>query len=128
VTCGNCEVLRARVHRLERELGLRRRDGAVAALIVRLGVTQMGALILLTLYEAKGRFVQKEHILETTLCANAASLRVQIKHIRAKLAPDTIITAAGQWRFPGAGYALSPAGRAAVLAALQPPEIQDERG
>lgn len=128
MTCSNCVALRDRVRILERELGVRRRDGAVAALIVRLGVTQMGALILMALYEANGRYVGKEALLAITLCASHISLKSQVCKVREIVGAAAILTSQGRLDRPGCGYALAAPGMSLVMAAVEPLELQDVRG
>lgn len=122
MTCGNCTVLRDQVRRLERELGLRVRDGQIGALVVRLGVYPMGAQILNALYEAKGRFIKTDDLIRATGIANEPALRTQVCFLRKNIGGDLIQSVYGS------GYCLTPAGMSLVFAAVQPPEPQDARG
>lgn len=121
MTCSNCTALRDRVRVLERELGLRIRDGEIGALMSRLDVTPIEARVLSALYGAKGRFLTKDRLLEEAGIASESSLKTWICHLRKKVGENAITTAHGE------GYALTVRGCAMVLASVQPPELQDVR-
>lgn len=122
MACANCEALRTRVQFLEQELGLRRRDGAVAALMVRMGLSPIQAALILVLYESKGRVVSNEHLRAPTRIASDGSLKASISRINSEHGGEVITNIWGQ------GYHLSTKGMAMVHAALEPPEIQPSRG
>lgn len=122
MTCANCHALREQLRIAQRELGLRRRDGAIGALMHRLGMEPMQAAILLDLYEANGRMVSRERTIANTGTASEDSLNVQILKMRFKMSKGAILT------YQGVGYGLSPVGMSMVLAALEPPALRDSRG
>lgn len=119
MTCARCELLEERVAYLERELGFRRNDAEVAALIVRLGLTRTEARLVLLMYKAGGKPVRESQLCdELPQGGGGDSVKKLISLARAKLDEDFILTTSG------VGYSLSPKGLSRVLAALEPPEIQ----
>lgn len=107
--------------RLERELGIRRGDQEIAALVARLEVTATHARLLLRLYSAGGRPVPFETLLTVLSTHNLTYLTVTICAIR-KIVGDGFIGTGPQGT---SCYHLTAKGLAGVLAALEPVEVQD---
>jgi DNA-binding response OmpR family regulator len=115
------EALQEQNRELKSELGLRIRDGVIGSLMNRLDLYPKEALVLVMLYEAKGRMVRTENILDFTRVETEVSLRTHISRLRSILGKDAIQT------FSNEGYGIAPPGVARVLAAIEPPAIQDPR-
>lgn len=122
MACDHCTLLTARIDRLERELGIRRRDYEIAALVTRLEVTPTHARVLLRLYAAGGKPVSKDSVMQVLTTDSDGALKVNIYQIRQKLGEDFIGTNVTL------GYHLTAPGLSRVMAALQPVEMQDVRG
>ncbi len=121
MTCSNCVELREQLREAQRELGLRRRDGAIGALMHRLGVRPIHALLLIDMYEAKGRCISKDTLIENAAVKNECSLKTHVCLLRSIIGDDAIVT------YPTRGYGLSPIGMSRVLAAPEPTALQDAR-
>jgi DNA-binding response OmpR family regulator len=121
MTCSNCIALRAKVERLELELGHRRRHGEIGAVMTAFNLTAQPAKMVLALYRANGRPVSHDALLDEIVTASGADvIRVLISRVRAS--GLDIIT------HSRVGYALAPAGLSRVLAALEPVALQPVRG
>lgn len=121
--CGNCEALRETVQRLERELALRQRHSELAAIQVTFAVHPQVAQVILALYQAKGRTLTSEYLQEVLgIGGDKNNVRVQICRARDGMGSSTAIET-----MSSAGWRMTVEGMSAVLAALQPPEIQDAR-
>lgn len=121
MTCGNCEALRDRVRILERELGHRRREGAIGSLMHRLDLEPIQARLVLDMYEAKGRAVAVDRLVENSGSSSADAVKTQICRMRSVMGKAAFDT------HERLGYGLSVVGMSMVLAALEPPELQDAR-
>lgn len=122
MTCPHCVRKDEIIRDLTRELGLRKSDGELGALMVRLGVTATQARLLMLLYAAKGRPVPHGVLIEELpLDGDQAALKAHAHNIRVRVGQDAIIAA------KGFGYGLSAAGLSLVLGALSPEEVQDAR-
>lgn len=122
--CANCEALRETVQRLERELVLRQRHSELAAVQVAFGVLPQVAQVIMALYQANGRTLPSTYLQETLgLPADKNNVRVQISRARDGMESNTAIETMAT-----SGWRMTPEGMSLVLAALQPPEIQDVRG
>lgn len=119
-TCPDCTTLQTRVEHLEKELGIRRRDQEIAALVHRLEVTATQARVLLRLYAAGGKLLSTDALMTIASTTSAESLKVTMSRLRKVLGDDTIVSGA----YGEACYALSPKGLALVLGAIEPFEVQ----
>lgn len=122
--CDCCALLRKRVEHLEKELGIRRRDQEIAAVVNRLEVSATRARLLLRLYAAGGKLVSKESLMQVASSLSEGSMRTTICKIRSQLGDDVIISSP----FGEKGYALTPKGLSLMLAAIEPVEVQEVRG
>lgn len=118
MTCVRCEELAGELAYLRSELGLRATADEIASLRAAFGLSVGQARVTLLLAKASGS-VTKAQIEEAVprrdedlRCSTAP--KVYICRIRHKLGQDTI---ANVW---GAGYSLTPAGRAKIAAAMTP--------
>ena len=129
MSCPHCDRLRISVdmqaeeiRRLKRELGIRRKSGEIGAVMVAFGVTAVPARILLDLYAAKGRAVTHQalgaHMDPDSLLK---TLDTHIHRIRKAMGHEAIETLKEH------GYRLTAPGMSRMLAALEPPEMQDAR-
>lgn len=108
------EALEAEVWSLREQL--RAPDEKLAALREHLGLRPTGAVILLRLYQAGGRYVTTEQLVVTTQTRADDGdnlIKVQIHYMRKQIGRETIAV------LPGTGYKLSKQGLALVGAALQ---------
>jgi two-component system, OmpR family, response regulator len=122
MSCPHCERLREENRLMARELGLRRRDGEIGAVMHRLGLTATQAKLMVLMYEAKGRVISHGNLIsELPMDGDHKSLKTTVCRMRRVLGEGLIDTR------KGFGYALSPAGLSRVLGALRPPELQDAR-
>jgi len=112
--CANCDALRERVARLEREVGQRHRDGEIVAIMDALNVSMSTAIIVSMLYVAGGEPVAQERLIERANIANNVVLRTLIVRARVSLGQRAIKC---EYRM---GYFMTPEGRAAFRAATQP--------
>lgn len=122
MTCANCEALREHLRRAERELGLRRRDGVIGALMHRMGLEPVQAVVVLDMYEGGGRCVSQERLMANSGTPNRNTLQTQVCRIRKRLGDSVIET------YDSTGYGLSAGGMSRVMAAIEPPVLQDVRG
>lgn len=122
-SCDACAALEDRVRVLERELGVRRADGQIGAVMHRLGLTVTQARLVLALYRARGRAVSRVSLMdELPLDGGEGSVRTAVHKIREKLGENAITTV------EGLGYALPVPLLSRVMAAIEPPSLQDSRG
>lgn len=110
------------IERLERELGIRRGDQEIAAVMTRLGVTATHARVLLRLYAAGGRPITHDSLMDVLSTDSRDNLKTVICRIRAIVGKEVI------GYVDTVGYHLTAPGLARVLAAIQPVEMQDVRG
>ncbi len=108
MACANCAALRERVREMERELGLRFDHHQNRLVAKTFGINPMGALILMMLYRAKGRYVSVDRILDMTGIETVGSLRSHISKIRRTMgwAVPAIPIHPGE----SSGYHLTPEG------------------
>lgn len=123
MTCANCEALRERIATLERELGVRRRDGEIGALMAAFGVSGREARLLLVMNANRGGVVRKEVLMNELSTLSEPSLKTVICRIGGLMGHGEHFH-----NMRGVGYGLTPMGCSKVLAALQPPEMQPDRG
>jgi hypothetical protein len=131
--CPDCARMALRIDTLEeqaralkQELGLRIKDGVIGSLMTHLNLEPKRALILAALYEAKGRMVRHDHLIEFSGCKNSNALKTQVCRIKGALGANVIRTF-GQGRSSMSGYGITPEGASLVLAAIEPPDIQPPR-
>ena len=121
VNCAHCEMLERQLAIAKKELSFRGLDMRLAAIIVRLGVTDMQARILLRLYEAGGKPVPAFTLADVLRKdASPDAVRNHVMAIRGSLGPHWIVT--------GEGYSLTAPALSQIMAALEPLELQDVRG
>jgi hypothetical protein len=120
--CAVIERQRQVIQDLQRELGVRRRDGELGAIMQRLDVTATHARLLLTLYCAKGRVVGYDTLMAELSTPSQETLKVNICRIQ-KIAGEGLI-----YNMERTGYGLTPMGCGRLMAALEPVEMQPERG
>lgn len=122
MSCTRCEMLEGCLAIAEKELAFRGLDLRLAAIIVRLGVTDMQARILLRLYGAGGKPMPAFTVADVLRKdASPDAVRNHIMDIRKSLGEDWIITANG-------GYHLTAPALSQIMAALEPVDLQDVRG
>ena len=121
MACANCEALRHELDRLRRQLGEVTRAGEVGAVMERFDIPSTSARILLRMYAAQGRAVPVDILSQTLSTPAASTLSVHVYRLREKLGEDAIRSARG------AGYSLSPTVLSAMMAALEPPVLQETR-
>lgn len=119
--CSHCDFKDARIARLERELGIRRHDNEIAALMHRLEVSPTHARLLLRLYAANGKVVAKETLMGVLSTASEPTLKTTICRMRHLLGAEIINTDLTL------GYHMTPVGLSMVLAALEPVALQEIR-
>lgn len=105
---------------LERELGIRKRDGEIGALMGRLEVSGTHARLLLMMYAAKGRIIGRDELMCELHTPTEGNMRATIFTLRQAIGSEAI------HNIKYAGYGLTPTGMSMVLAALQPPEMQPD--
>lgn len=110
--CSNCEALRERVRELEREMGLRMQENSVSALVTALGIRPMAARAIMIIYQANGRFVPTDVLIDSAGFKNAVTMRTSLSFARQALGKDSVIGRLG------VGYHLSPRARELVSRAL----------
>ena len=115
MTCPHCAKMAAELAELRSALGLAEMSGAVFAVREALGLSPTTARLVLKLYSAAGRPVEKK-ALETALTAPGSGqcLKVHIWRIRQLVGADLIETVTGY------GYRLSPSGMARVGLIISP--------
>lgn len=121
MVCLHCEALQKRVERLEKELGIRRYDQEIAALVTRLEVSAVGARIMLRLYAAGGKMVTNDALMTVSSTNSYDTMKVQICRLRKLLGEDVLETGPNGT----ACYRLTANGLSRVLAALEPVLLQD---
>lgn len=118
--CPRCAAYREQISALQRELGLRMRDGAMGALMARFTLQPMQALLLVALYQAKGRVCGADFLVEFIGCPGPENIKVHVCRLRKALGPGETIE-----NVNGLGYKLTIAGTSRVLAAISPADVQD---
>jgi len=115
------EVLTEEVSMLRRELGIEVSKRSKLALMEAFNLSSMQAQILSILYEAKGRSILKESLLNALYCEredggpdSRSIISVVVYRIRKNIPQGSIISA----RREGAGYRLSPVGIEACSRAI----------
>jgi len=105
MTCPNCASMAAELAELRSALGLAEMSGSVFAVREALGLSPTTARLVLKLYSAAGRPVEKK-ALDSVLSEGVGGqcLKVHIWRIRQLVGSDLIETV------PGYGYRLSPSG------------------
>lgn len=122
MSCPHCERMEAEIAHLQSELGLRRSDGEIGAIMSRLDVTPTWARLLRAMYSAKGRVVSHAFLTDMLpFDGEKSSLTTTLCKIRKKIGANTIETITGM------GYALTPEGMSLVMAAMYPVELQEPR-
>lgn len=121
MACSNCDALRLKVERLEREMGLMRRNSDIAALMVRFGVSATQAALMLRMSGSPGALLSMEQMQAVTGSASTAGVQQVIADIRRAVGKVHI-----QF-FKDLGYRLTPECRALILGALHPPELEDAK-
>lgn len=122
-SCPDCAGKDEELRILRRELGVRKRDGEIGALMIRFGLTATQAKILHALYRGNGRCVAREVLAdEMPLDGDQSALTKHVSDIRGALGEGSISTQ------KGLGYSLPVPTFSRVMAVLEPPELQDSRG
>lgn len=105
MTCPNCAKIAAELAELRNAVGLAEMSGSVFAVREALGLGPTTARLVLKLYSAAGRPVEKK-ALDAVLSKGVGDrcLKVHIWRIRQDVGADFIETV------PGYGYRLSPSG------------------
>ena len=117
MTCPQCEELKTRIAELELQIG-NRHHVAYAALYRLAGVTPNEAGIVMHLYHAKGRPLDKFFLHDNRVTARDAGavcpddIKVYVSRIRKKMGRDAVVT--GPY-----GYTLGDKGRSLVDLALK---------
>jgi hypothetical protein len=101
---------------LRREMGLIIKDGVIGLLMNRLNLHPKHALLVVCLYQAKGRMIRIEALMEFTGITTLNSLKTSVCRVRAILGKDAIVNH-GWGR---GGYSITPRGMALVNETLDP--------
>lgn len=123
MSCPDCAALQRRLNEMEARLGVSRKLSSVAAIMERFEIGATKARLMLRLYEAGGKWVVKDHMMNVMSTDSIGSLKSTICQLRKLLPDESMIESAD-----GLGYRLSHHGMSSVLAALERPDFQDERG
>lgn len=126
MTCPDCSAWKARVDELERRLGVSRRLSAIGAVMDRFDCNATQARLLLRLYEAGGRPVLAGALMEVMSTTSYDSLKTTISRMRVLVGQRFVESQVGLRE--EAGWWLSPAGMAQMMAALERPDFQEVRG
>lgn len=115
MTCPHCAQTSAELAELRAAIGVAETRGAIPALRDAFGLSPTVARLVLKLYSAAGRPVEK-HALDSLLSVGVGSktLKVHIWRIRQDIGADCIETV------PGYGYRLSKAGLDLIFQAVSP--------
>ncbi len=123
MTCPDCAAMKGRLAELEKRLGVSRQLSSIGAVMERFEVGATKARLMLRLYEAGGKYVCTDKMMDVMSTDSVGSLKTTLCQLRGKLDGDGMIESAN-----GLGYRLSVAGMSRMLAALERPAFQDDRG
>lgn len=126
MTCPDCSAWKARVEELERRLGISRQLGAIGAVMERFGCGATQARLLLRLYEAGGRPVRRDSLMQLMSTDSYSSLKSTISRLRHIVGDGFVASRPGGQ--DEVGWWLTSSGMSQMMAALERPEFQETRG
>mgnify|MGYP000494012802 CR=1 FL=1 len=96
----------------------------IAAVANHLDMPKTCARLVLRLYEAGGRHVHRESLMDEMCTLSRDSLKSTMYRVRKAMGEGIVECGRGN---AGRGYWLTPKGLSMVLCALHPPELQESR-
>jgi DNA-binding response OmpR family regulator len=112
--CPHCFRMKEEIETLQRELGVRRRDGELGALMSKFNLTATQARMVHALYTAKRAVSESTLADELPLDGGATAVKAHVHNVRQKIGEAAILT------ITGIGYQLSPYGWTLAHGALHP--------